>query len=551
VSGSVRPAGPALATAIGVATKFADAKARLAFGRYELAFGGIVLGALALRLPDLTGKPFHHDESEHAWFAWLLVSGDGYRYDPVFHGPLQFYVMSLLYLLIGAGDLAARLAPALVGTMLVALPYFLRRRIGATAALSAALLFSISPSYLYFSRFVREDIYVACLTLALVAVVFRFVAEPRPWHPALIFALIAASFATKESTYITVFIWTLFFGAVVAWELGTGRGSRNGSVIVAIRSVGRDAWVWAAASFLTVFTLLFTTFFTNPQGLQDGFSKSISYWLSQQPVNRGNQPWFYYLIVIPAYEWPILAFAAIGIVSVIRRPSLIGCFLIWTFAVSLVIYSWASERMPWLVIHPLLPAVLLAGIGLQAAWRSRQRVLGKAGLVLGLAGAAYSLQAAVALAYVRPADPRELLVYTQTAPDTTRITNRIFDLERKVEARRHRHLSIEVDRWGGTGWPWGWYLRNLYVGYPDMSSPSFVPTADVVLVADPNHQAVAPRLERYTGERFKLRVWWVPDWGGASTSDWARWLVFRRAWSPRASMDEWLYVRRGLASGRA
>jgi uncharacterized protein (TIGR03663 family) len=547
---SPRGVAPATAGAV-VAAKISDAKARVTVGRYELVFAGIVLLALALRLPDLTAKPFHHDESEHAWFTWRLVSGKGYHYDPVFHGPVQFYVMSILYVLIGTGDLAARLAPALVGTLLTALPYLLRRQIGRTAALVSAVLFSISPSYLYFSRFVREDIYVACLTLALVASVFRFIAQPRRWHPAVIFGLLAASFATKESTYIIVFIWGLFFAGVFAWELRTSRGRRDGSVIRAIRVVGLDAWIWAAASFIAVFTVLFTTFFTNPHGLQDGFSKSISYWLSQQPVNRGNQPWFYYLVVIPAYEWPILALAVVGIVVVIRRPTLIGAFLIWTFAASFVIYSWASERMPWLVLHPLLPAVLLAAIGFQAAWRARGRLLGKAGLAVALVGAAYSVQAAVGLAYVRPADPRELLVYTQSSRDTAGITKTLKDLNSRVETRLHRSLTIEVDSWGGTGWPWGWYLRNLSVGYPDMSSPGFAPTADAVLVPEPNLNALAPRLEQYVGRRFRLRVWWVPNWGGASVSDWARWLLFRRAWSPRASMDEWLYVRRGLLSGRS
>jgi len=107
---------------------------RVAFGRYELVFAAVLGIALAARVVDLTAKPFHHDESEHAWFAWRLVSGHGYEYNPVFHGPVQFYVISLLYWLIGAGDVAARLAPALVGTALIALPYLLRRQVGSVAA---------------------------------------------------------------------------------------------------------------------------------------------------------------------------------------------------------------------------------------------------------------------------------------------------------------------------------------------------------------------------------------------------------------------------------
>ena len=55
-------------------------------------------GRLVLRLIDLGDKPFHHDESLHAWFAWQLVTGDGYHYDPVYHGPVQFYLIALAHL---------------------------------------------------------------------------------------------------------------------------------------------------------------------------------------------------------------------------------------------------------------------------------------------------------------------------------------------------------------------------------------------------------------------------------------------------------------------
>ena len=134
--------------------------------------------ALVLRLVDLTRMPLHHDESEHAWFAWRLVSGHGYEYNPVFHGPVQFYLISAMYTLFGVSDWVVRLAPVLMGTVLTGLPFFLRRQIGTTAALLASIIFCLSPAFLYFSRFAREDIYVACVTFALLVVVFRFLSEP-------------------------------------------------------------------------------------------------------------------------------------------------------------------------------------------------------------------------------------------------------------------------------------------------------------------------------------------------------------------------------------
>jgi uncharacterized protein (TIGR03663 family) len=521
---------------------------RVAFGRYELAFAAVVGIALAARVVELTAKPFHHDESEHAWFTWLLVSGHGYHYDPVYHGPVQFYVMSLLYLLIGAGDLAARLAPALVGAALTGVPYLLRRQIGSVAALAAAVLFCISPSYVYFSRFVREDIYAACVTLALIAAIFRFLDRPRAWHPSLILGLLAVSFAVKETTYITLAVFATFFVFALLWQARRAGSLHRAPLAVTTGSVGRDAWIWGAATFVAVYALLFTTFLTNPHGLQDGLIEGIRYWLSQQPVNRGGQPPFYYLVILPAYEWPALLLAAVGVFAVVRRPTLLGLFLVWDFAVSLGVYSAAGERMPWLTLHPLLPLILLAGIGTQTLWTNRRALPARVGLAFGLVAAGWSIWTAAALSYGHPADPREMLVFTQTSVDVPPVRDRIFALDRYLVAHRERHLRLEVDGWSGSAWPWGWYLRDLPVAYPDMSKPDFKPTGEALVVTDVNRARLLPFLRGYRGYRFRLRVWWVVDYGGGSLRDWGRWFFHRRQWGPLGSTKQWLYVRNGLSS---
>src|SRR5215216_5975936 len=167
------------------------ARALSAWDAERLAYAGIFVAAVVLRVVDLENRPLHHDESAHAWFSWLLFTGRGYEYNPVFHGPVQFYVGALMYGLAGVGDLAMRLGPALVGSAMTVLPFFLRRQLGSVAALSASALLCISPSYLYYSRFSREDSYIAALTLALIVITFRFLDRPRPWQPALILSLLA------------------------------------------------------------------------------------------------------------------------------------------------------------------------------------------------------------------------------------------------------------------------------------------------------------------------------------------------------------------------
>ena len=112
--------------------------------------------------------------------------------------------------------------------------------------------------------------------------------------------------------------------------------------------------------FFIVFIILFSSLFTNFAGIREGLIGSISYWLEQHGVQRGNQPWYYYLLLLGAYEtWPFV-FGLAGTAYYLRRPTWLTSFLIWWWAVSLVIYSWAGEKMPWLIVHIALPLLLLA-----------------------------------------------------------------------------------------------------------------------------------------------------------------------------------------------
>src|SRR5215475_6056597 len=66
----------------------------------------IFLIAVVLRTYDLGIRPYHHDESIHAFFSWrILENGLGdYKYDPVYHGPLLYYSSALMMWLFGDSE---------------------------------------------------------------------------------------------------------------------------------------------------------------------------------------------------------------------------------------------------------------------------------------------------------------------------------------------------------------------------------------------------------------------------------------------------------------
>ena len=70
----------------------------------------------------------------------------------------------------------------------------------------------------------------------------------------------------------------------------------------------RTVFLKSAAAFYMIFIFFYTTVFTNIHGFFTGIIGSLGYWLSQQTVQRGGQPLYYYaLIQLPVYEFAAIA----------------------------------------------------------------------------------------------------------------------------------------------------------------------------------------------------------------------------------------------------
>ncbi len=175
--------------------------------------------ALGMRLWDLGSGAISHDESLHAFYSWRLYQGEGYEHMPMMHGPFQFFGTALSFSLFGDSDFTARLLPALFGTALVVLPYFLRQQLGRWGSLTVAILLAFSPTLLYFSRYARNDIYIAFWTLLLVIFMWRYFEQRKARYLYFSAAALSLSFCTKEVSYITVFIFVTFLLIVSAREL--------------------------------------------------------------------------------------------------------------------------------------------------------------------------------------------------------------------------------------------------------------------------------------------------------------------------------------------
>ena len=527
----------------------------------------LIVIALVMRLWALGDRPFHHDEGLHAIYSWYLATGRGYEHNPMMHGPFQFFGIALNFLLFGDSDFTARLLPALFGTALVALPYFLRRQLGRWGALAVAILLAFSPMLLYYSRYVRNDIYSAFWSLLLVICIWRYFEERKARYLYIGAAALSLSFCTKEVSYITISILVLFLLVVAARELQAvvrGRLELNelsapGEYLILIGTLSLPLfspfiqlipgvelpsgfhwiklltlvlflsisvaiglrwnwrrWLISALLFYGIFTLLYTSFFTNAAGFASGIWGSVDYWVEQHGVARGGQPSYYYLVLMPIYEFLPLTFAVIGGIYYTIRGNLFSRFLVYWAVISLILYSFSGEKMPWLSIHIALPAILLGGmfIGqlLQAFGRKGARAWAiRAATVLALLLLLpFSVKVACQESYQKTDEPPQMLLYAGVSYDVPRIIGQIEALAE--ERGEGKEMAITVD--SPLTWACYWYLRDYKnVDYSDLSAIDHPPAGTVLLLEASHQHGAEPYLDKYgPGQGFHYLIWFPEEY---------------------------------------
>ena len=173
-----------------------------------LIFLAIIIAATALRLYQLDVRPFHHDEAAVGSFTYKLFTNGNYAYDPVFHGPFLYYLTVAVFNIIGDTEFAARLVPTLTGVGMVLLVYPFRHYLGRPGWLITAAFFAFSPSFLYYSRFFRNDIFITFFTFTAVVCAAKYLEQRnnpnRLIYVALGSAALAFSVTAKENTYVTL-----------------------------------------------------------------------------------------------------------------------------------------------------------------------------------------------------------------------------------------------------------------------------------------------------------------------------------------------------------
>ncbi|MDP6417230.1 MAG: TIGR03663 family protein, partial [Gammaproteobacteria bacterium] len=135
-------------------------------------------------------------------------------------------------------------------------------------------------------------------------------------------------------------------GLVTGSPDGTGWVVAVGVSVILLAACLWVGWYWnrrvffsAWAVFAVIFVLIFTNIGSNPGGVGSGAWQSLGYWLAQQDVARGSQPWYYYFTLGAIYEFMPLAVAGISVIYYGFRSGIRPWICLLLIAVGMIILA--------------------------------------------------------------------------------------------------------------------------------------------------------------------------------------------------------------------
>jgi uncharacterized protein (TIGR03663 family) len=221
--------------------------------------------------------------------------------------------------------------------------------------------------------------------------------------------------------------------------------------------------------FLAIVMLFYTNLFKNYVSPISILEMAFSHWMEMHRIQRLGGPFYFYIPILLLYEIPVLFFGIMGIIHFLRKKdknTAFFLFLSYWAVTSLLLYSYLQEKVPWLVVHIVLPFGILAGAYLGDFFsssessktsalkidRSKVHTLIAGILVFTLM---MFLFQCISVNFYKSMDPNERMTYVQSSPE-------IRDLMKKIEGfnKGPETLTLCVLDPNDMYWPIPWYLRD-------------------------------------------------------------------------------------------
>lgn len=447
---------------------------------FYAACAAILILALALRLPNLAQRPMHTDEAVHAVKFGQLLEEFSYQYDPYeYHGPTLVYSTLIPALLQGQTTLAdvtentLRLVPVFFGTALVFILLFTLDIFRKRTLLFAALLTSISPAFVFFSRYYIMEILLVFFTFTAMVCGYKYVQTKKLLWVTGTGLSLGLMHATKETCILA---WFAMGAAILLTHLVSKK-----KIAESFSELYWKHILLGLAAGVFVSILFFSSFFSNPRGILDSI---LTYTTNVQRGTGGlhnhTYPWNQYFKWLLATNvdgrplWSeafVIALSIPGFFGIFSDKNFFGRskpflrFLAFYTLILTLIYTLLPYKTPWLLLGFYHGFVLIAAVGMTTLFSWARFRLSKIILAILLAAGflhlgwqSYQLNFKYDVDYSNP------YVYAHTDKDFFQLVEGIKEVTSFWPEGKNTYIEVVCP--DSDYWPLPWYVRDfINVGY--------------------------------------------------------------------------------------
>jgi uncharacterized protein (TIGR03663 family) len=320
-------------------------------------FWAILVLSAVLRFFLLGIKPPHFDEGINGWFVDQMVKNGFYQYDPTnYHGPLHFYILFLSQTLFGRNLWALRTPVVLasIGCVWLALRY--DRVLPKGVARLAALAMAISPGFIFYGRYSIHEVWLVLFSMMFMLGILGLWRHGTVNYLWLTGIGIAGMVLTKE-TYI-IHIGCAIIALPMAYFSNVFSPMENAEPAA-------QEWRWLdliVVSCVAVAAIVFFysgTFF-HWSGVKGLYQTYHAWFQTGKNGNGHEKPFYYWLMLIARYEWPVCAGLLLCSLCLLFR-SISLRYLAITGVGIFIAYSIVHYKTPWCVISIIWPFLFVFG----------------------------------------------------------------------------------------------------------------------------------------------------------------------------------------------
>jgi uncharacterized protein (TIGR03663 family) len=480
--------------------------------------------AVFIRVVCLSLKPPHFDEGIEGWWVDQIIGKGFYPYDPTnYHGPLPYYFLFFVKLLMGRSVAAVRIPAVVFGIGSVYLISQFKDYVGKRTAYLAALFATFAPAMTFYSRYTPHEMGLLVFSLMTVLGYLRYHDKTDVTSLWLLGLGLVGMMTTKETFFIHVICFFIAVWCLNIFEYFEGRsvGKTPPRLKAKHNYTSRDLFNVILVSTL-IMVLFYSGFFVYWRGVLDFFRSFLAWFQRGTEANGHDKVWWYWLMLFNWYEKAsllgliILTFAVLNMgffvifrffgkkISLLffnnenlRARHWLRLISIYGFGVYLI-YSIIPYKTPWCLIQFMWPCLfVLASVLGQVMEKQEPFAVSVIAVLLGL-----EIYHSSSLIFIHYSDNLEPYVYVQTHNEIMTIDEKLRALVNEDVNNYHFTIKIYMDDTWPLAWLWADFTRINWMGSGGYENPD----APLVLADLAKRQQIESHMKgNYYFQIFRLR----------------------------------------------